>query len=46
VPYQTLIPFSPPDNSMAIFLFSVLTATFITEKETEAGYSVRKKEVV
>lgn len=43
VPYQTLIPFSPSDNSMVIFLFSVLTAGFITEKETEAGYSVREK---
>jgi hypothetical protein len=43
VPYQTLISFSPPDNSKAIFLFSVLTTAFIAEKETEAGYSVRGK---
>jgi hypothetical protein len=43
VPYQTLIPFSPPDNSMVIFLFSVLTTAFIAEKETEAGYGVREK---
>jgi hypothetical protein len=43
VPYQTLIPFSPPDNSVVIFLFSVLTAAFITEMETEAGYRMREK---